>query len=137
VWGLNALFLGTRVVKHPFYSSGPKMMFGCVSDHFANFRHVKRSKTSVSSLNALFRGTKVVKRPFYSIGPKMIFGCVSKHFADLRHVKDAKLVFEPECTILGYQSCEANLDYLTQNDVWECFGAFSNLRRVKSCETCV
>jgi hypothetical protein len=59
------------------------MMFGCVSEHFANLRHVKKSKTSVSSLNALFRGTEVVKRPFYSIGPKMMFGCVSKHFADL------------------------------------------------------
>jgi hypothetical protein len=93
------------------------MMFGCVSEHFANLRHVKRSKTSVSSLNALFRYTEVVKHPFYSIGPKMMFGCVSKHFTDLRQVKDAKLVFEPKCTILGYQSCEAILDYWTQNDV--------------------
>jgi hypothetical protein len=30
---LNALFQGTEVVKHPFYSSGPKMMFGSVSGH--------------------------------------------------------------------------------------------------------
>jgi hypothetical protein len=30
-----------------------------------------------------------------------------------------------ECTILGYQSCEAsNLLHWTQNDVWECFGVF-------------
>jgi hypothetical protein len=80
------------------------MMFVCVSEHFANLRHVKRSKTCVSSLNALFRGTEVVKCPFYSIGPKMMFGCVSKNFADLRHAKDAKLVFEPQCSILGYQN---------------------------------
>jgi acid stress-induced BolA-like protein IbaG/YrbA len=99
-------------------------MFVCVSEHFANLRHIKRSKTSVSSLDALFRGTEVVKRPFYSIGPKMMFGYVSKHFADLRHVKDAKLVFEPQCTVLGYQSCEAILDYWIQNDVRECFAAF-------------
>jgi hypothetical protein len=39
--GLNALFRGTEVVKHSFYSIGPKMMFGCVSEHFANLRHVK------------------------------------------------------------------------------------------------
>jgi hypothetical protein len=96
----------------------------CVSEHFAKLGHVKRIKTSVSSLNALFRGTEVVKRPFYSIGPIMIFGCVSKHFADLRHVKDAKLVFETKCTILGYQSCEAILDYWTENDVCVCFEAF-------------
>jgi hypothetical protein len=41
---LNALFRGTEVVKHPFYSIGPKMMFGSVSEHFANIRHVKDAK---------------------------------------------------------------------------------------------
>jgi hypothetical protein len=63
-----------------------------------------------------------VKHPFYSIGPKTMSGCVSEHFLNLRHVKDAKLVFEPECTISGYQSCEASiLVHWTQNDVCECF----------------
>jgi hypothetical protein len=104
-------------MKHPFCSIGPKMMFGSVSEHLVNLGHVKRCKTCVSSLNALFRATEIVTHPFYSIGPKMLFGCVSKHFVDLRHVKDAKLVFEPECTILGYQSCEEILDYWTQKDV--------------------
>jgi hypothetical protein len=75
VSGLNALFRGNEVVKHPFYSIGPKMMFGCVSEHFANLRRVKRRQTFVSGLNALFRGTEVVKHPFYSIAPKMMFGC--------------------------------------------------------------
>jgi hypothetical protein len=41
---LNALFQGTEVVKHAFYSIGPKMMFGSVSEHFANLRHVKDAK---------------------------------------------------------------------------------------------
>jgi hypothetical protein len=68
-------------------------MFGSVTEHFANLRHIKRCKTYVSGLNVLFRGTEVVKHPFYSIGPKMMFGSVSEHFANLRHVKDAKLVF--------------------------------------------
>jgi hypothetical protein len=35
VSGLNALFRVAKVVKHPLYSIGPKMMFGSVSDHFA------------------------------------------------------------------------------------------------------
>jgi hypothetical protein len=39
----------------------------------------------------------------------MMFGSVSWHFANLGHMKDAKLVFEPECTISGYQSCEASI----------------------------
>ena len=47
VSGLNALFRGAEVVKHPFYSLGPKMMFGSVSEHFANLRHVKRCKICV------------------------------------------------------------------------------------------
>jgi hypothetical protein len=77
--GLNALFWGTEVLKHPFYSIGPKMMFASVSKHFANLQHVKRRKTCVSGLNALFRGTKIVKHLFYPIGPEMMFGSVLEH----------------------------------------------------------
>jgi hypothetical protein len=61
---LNALFWGTKVVKHPFQSIGPKMMFASVSDNFTNVQDVKRYKTCVWGLNALSRGTKVVKHPF-------------------------------------------------------------------------
>jgi hypothetical protein len=93
VSGLNALFQGTELANHPFYSVGTKMMFGSVLVHFANLRHVKRGKTCVSSLNALFQGIEVVKHPFYSIGSKMMFGSVSEHFANLWHVKYAKHEF--------------------------------------------
>jgi hypothetical protein len=89
VSGLNALFWGTEVVKHLFYSVGPQMMFGCVSEHFTNHWQVKRCKTCVSGLT-LFRGTEVVKHPFYSIGPKMMFGSVSDHFTNLRQVTRCK-----------------------------------------------
>jgi hypothetical protein len=92
-FGPECTISGTEVVKHPFYSIGPKMMFRIVSEHFANLRHVKRCKTCVSGLDALFWGTEVIKHPFYSIGPKMMFGSVSEHFANLRHIKDAKLEF--------------------------------------------
>jgi acid stress-induced BolA-like protein IbaG/YrbA len=66
------------------------MMFGSVSEHFTNLRHVKRCKSCVSGLNAMFRGIEVVKHPFYSIGPKMMFGSVSEHFTNLRQVKRCK-----------------------------------------------
>jgi hypothetical protein len=70
------------------------MMFGSVTEHVTNLRHVKRCKTYVSGRNALFRGTEVVKHPFYSIGYKMMFGTVSDHFTNVRQVrKDAKHVF--------------------------------------------
>jgi hypothetical protein len=73
-------------------------------------------QTCVSGRNALFWGTEVVKHTFDTIGPKMMFGCVSEHFPNLRHVKEAKLVFKHECTISGYQCCEASiLVYWTQN----------------------
>jgi hypothetical protein len=66
------------------------MMFGSVSEHFANLRHVKRCKTCVSGLYALFQGTEVAKHAFYSIRPIMMFGSVSEHFANIRHVKRCK-----------------------------------------------
>jgi uncharacterized protein YuzB (UPF0349 family) len=66
------------------------MMFGSVSEHFANLRHVKRCKTCVSVLYALFQGIEVAKHPTYSIRPKMMFRGVSKHFLNLRHVKRCK-----------------------------------------------
>jgi hypothetical protein len=91
--GLNALFCGAELGKHPFYSIRPKMMFGSVSDHFATVRYVKDCKTCVLGLNALFRGAEVGKHTFYPIRPKMMFGSVSDHFATVRHVKIAKLVF--------------------------------------------
>jgi hypothetical protein len=52
-------YLMVAIAKHPFYYIQPKMMFGSVSEHFANLRHIKRCITCVSDLNALFRGTEV------------------------------------------------------------------------------
>jgi hypothetical protein len=89
----NALFRGIKVAKHPFYSIRPKMMFGSVSEYFANLRHAKRCKTCVSGLNALFRVTEVAKHLFYSIGPKMLFGSGLDNFSNHRTQKDEKLVF--------------------------------------------
>jgi undecaprenyl pyrophosphate phosphatase UppP len=90
VSGLNALIQGIEVAKHPLYSIRPKMMFGSVSEHFANLRHLKRCKTCVLGMYALFHGTEVAKHPFYSILPKMMSGSVSEHFANIRHVKRCK-----------------------------------------------
>jgi hypothetical protein len=70
VSGLNALFRGTEVAKHPFFYIGHKMMFGSVSEHFANIQHIQRCNTCVSGLDALFWGTEVAMHPFYSDRPK-------------------------------------------------------------------
>jgi hypothetical protein len=62
----------------------PKMMFGSLSELFANLRHIKRCNSCVSGLNALFRGIEVAMHPFYSGWPKIMFGGVLDHFANLR-----------------------------------------------------
>jgi hypothetical protein len=68
----------------------------------------------------------------------MMFVSVSDDFTNLRHVQDPKLLFEPECTISGYQSCEASiLVHWTQSDVWECFAAFHQTLTRKRSKTCV
>jgi hypothetical protein len=85
---LSALFR-TKLAKHAFYSIGRKMMFGSVSEHFANLRFIKRCEICASGLNVLFRCNEVVKHQFYSIGTKMMFGSVSQRFANIWHVKVA------------------------------------------------
>jgi hypothetical protein len=61
-----------------------------------------------------------------------MFVSVSDDFTNLRHEQDAKLLFEPECTILGYQSCEASIQSVGPKMM---FGSvsehFANLRHVK------
>jgi hypothetical protein len=120
----DALFRGIKVAKHPFYTIGPEMMFGSVSEHFANLRNVKYAKL-VFERECPISGYGSCEDPFYSIGPKVMLRSVSEHSANLENVKMQNLCFGPECTISGYRSCEASiLVHWTRNDVWECFGAF-------------
>jgi hypothetical protein len=68
----------------------------------------------------------------------MMFGSVFEHFANLWHVKDAKLVFEPECTISGTKIVKRPF---SSSGPKMMFGSlskhFANLQRVKRCKTCV
>jgi hypothetical protein len=131
VSGLNALFQGTEVTKHTFYSIRTEMMFGSDSEHFANLRHVKWWKTCVSGLNALVRGSELAKHPFYSIGPKMMFGVFKSISLTFSITKCVILVFRAWMHYLGYRSCKYGfvtkasiLLHWTQDDYLECFGAF-------------
>jgi hypothetical protein len=62
----------------------------------------------------------------------MMFVSLLDDFTNLRHLQDAKLVFEPECTISGYQSCEASIQSIGPKMM---FGSvsehFANLQHVK------
>jgi hypothetical protein len=55
------------------------MMFGCVSEYFANLRQLEMQNLCFEPEYTI-SGTKVVKHPFYSIEPKMMPGFVSEHF---------------------------------------------------------
>jgi hypothetical protein len=39
-FGTKCTVSGTEVVKHPFYSIGPKLMFRSVLEHFTNLQQV-------------------------------------------------------------------------------------------------
>jgi hypothetical protein len=141
---MNAIFWCTEVAEmvlqqlHPFYSIGPKVMFGYLLEHLENLRHVNRCKTCVSGMNALFWCTEVAKmvshqmQAFYSIEPKVMFGCLLEHLENLRHVKRCKTrvsrwnaIFW--CSEIAKNSFAANASILlhwTENDVWLSFIAF-------------
>jgi hypothetical protein len=142
---LNALFRGTKVAKHPFYSIRPEMIYRNVTEHFANLLHVKRCKTCVLGLNALFGGTKVAKvlsqqkRPFYSIRPKMMFVSVSEHFNNLLHVKGCKTCVSGLNALFRGTKVAKHPFYsigpkMIYRNVTE---HFANLLHVKRCKTCV
>jgi hypothetical protein len=142
VSGLNALFQGTKVEKHPFYSIRPKMMFGSVMEHFANLVHVKRWNLVFRSWMHYFAAPKFRSIDSTPFDQKWYMGALRSTSLTLYE----NLCFGPECTIAGYQSCEASiLLHWTQNDVWECYGAFRwpsarkrwYLRRVKDENLCL
>jgi hypothetical protein len=123
-FGPECTISGTKVPKHPFWSIRPKMMFGSVSEHFANLRHVKDEKIIFRAWMHYF-GVPKLWIIHSSPLDLMMFGSVLEHFANLRHVKDAKTVFWAWMHYFEYQSSKASiLVYWTQNDVWECFRAF-------------
>jgi hypothetical protein len=134
----NALFRGTKLVKRPFCSIGTKMMFGSVTEHFANLWHVKRWKTCVRPWTH-YSGTKGTKHPLYSIGTKMMFGSVSEHFTNLRHVKICKTCFFGLNALFRGTKVVKHPFYSIRTKMM--FGSasehFANLRHVKRRKTCV
>jgi hypothetical protein len=119
-------FEGTKIVKYPFYSTGLKMVFVSISHDFTNLQHVKRCQTCVSGLNAIFRGVpKLWSIHSSPLDPKWCLGMFRSISLTLGTSKMKTHVSGLNAIFRGYQSCEASiLLHWTQNDVWECFGAF-------------
>jgi hypothetical protein len=69
----------------------------------------------------------------------MMFGSVSEHFSKLQHVKRRKnLCFGPECTISGYQDCEASIILHWNRKMFESVSEhFANLLHIKRRKSCV
>jgi hypothetical protein len=147
------------------------MMFGSVSEHFANPRHVKDEKLMFWAWMHYFGVPKLWSIHSIPLDPKGCLGVFRSISLTLGTTKMKNSCFGPECTISGvpklwsiyssplvpkwclgvfrsisltlgtlkrknsckgleytisgYQSCEASiLVHWSQNDVWECFGAF-------------
>jgi hypothetical protein len=124
VSGQNALFRGTKVAKHPFYSIGPKMIYGSVTEHFANLLHVKRWKLVFRAWMKYFWAPKLRSILSTTLDPKWYMGLLRSGSLIFCTQKDENCFFRPECTIWGHQSSEASiLLHRTQNNIWECFRA--------------
>jgi hypothetical protein len=134
----NALFWCTKVAKHPFYSIRTKMMFGIVSEHFANLRHVKRCKTYVRTQMHYFRVPKLWSIHSSLLDPTWCLGVFWSILLTFDTKKMKNLCFVPECTISGYQTCEGTILHHCNKMM---FGSvsehFANLRHVKRCKTYV
>jgi hypothetical protein len=134
----SALFRCTKVVKHPFYSIGTKMMFGSVSEHFANLRHVKRCKTYVRTQMHYFRAPKLWSIHSSLWDPTWCLGVFWSILLTFDTKKDEKLVFRAWMHYFGVPNLRRN-----HSTPWETkmmFGSvsehFANLRHVKRCKTC-
>jgi hypothetical protein len=100
-------------------------MFGSASEHFANPRHVKDGKLMLRAWIHYFGVPKLWSIHSSPLDPKWWLGVLRSISLTLGTSKMKNSCFGPECTISGYQSCEASiLVHWTQNDVWVCFGAF-------------
>jgi hypothetical protein len=98
------------------------MMFGSVSNHFANPRHVKDEKLMFRAWMHYF-GVPMLwsihSSPLDAKWCLRVFWMISVTFGM------QNLCFGTKCNISGYQSCEASiLVHWTQNDVCECFRWF-------------
>jgi hypothetical protein len=84
----------TKVVKQPFYSIGPKMISGWVSEDFANLRQVKRCKTSVWAWMHYFGVPKFWSIHSTPLDPKWCLRVFRNILLTFSTLKDEKLVFQ-------------------------------------------
>jgi hypothetical protein len=103
----------------------PKMMFVSVSDDFTNLRQVQDAKLVFRAWMHYFGVQKLWSIHSNPLDPNDVCECFSWLLLPSAHKNLQNLCFGPECTIPGYQSCEASiLVHWTENDVWKCFRAF-------------
>jgi hypothetical protein len=85
-------------VKHPFYSIGPKMIYGSVMEHFGNLLHVKRWKLVFWAWVHYFGAPKLRSIHSTPLDPKWCLGV----FQNISMKKMQNLCFGPVCTISGH-----------------------------------
>jgi hypothetical protein len=63
-------YFRVAIAKHPFYYIGPKKMFGSVSEHFANLRHIKDTKLVFRAIMHFFGAPKLSSIHSTTLNPK-------------------------------------------------------------------
>jgi hypothetical protein len=114
------------------------MMFGSVSEHFANLLYVKVCKTCVRTRMHYFGVPNLRRIHSTPLEPKWCLGVFQSISLTVGTWKYATLVFRAWMHYFGVPKLRSiHSTPLEQNDVWECLEHFTKLRHVKRCKTCV
>jgi hypothetical protein len=100
------------------------MMFGSVTEYFANLWHIKDAKLVLQVWMHNFEAPKLWSIHSTPLNPKWYMGVLRSSSLIFCTQKDKNLCFKTECTFWGHQSSKASiLLHQTHNNVWEFFGA--------------
>jgi hypothetical protein len=106
------------------------MMFASVSEHFANLRHVKDAKLVCRARMQYLEVPKLWSVHYSPLDPKWCLGVFQSISLTFTTWKMQNSYFGPECTILGYESCEASiLVHLTKMMFVSVSDDFTNFRQ--------
>jgi hypothetical protein len=128
----------SEVAKHPFYSIWTKTMFGSVSEHFANLRHVKRCKTCVCARMHCFDVPKLRSIHSTPLEPRWWLGVFQSISLTSARKKMQNLCSCPNALFRGTKLAKGPVYSIrTKMMVGNVSEHFANLRHVKICKTCV
>jgi hypothetical protein len=123
---------GTKVVKHSFYSIRTKMMFGSISEHFANLRHVKRWKLVFQAWMHYFGAPKLRSIHSTPLDAKWCLGALWSTSLTLCTQKDKTCVLGLNALFRGTKVAKHPFNSIWPKIIyWRAMEHFANLGHVK------